>query len=172
MKEDFKSLFKDSKIKFRLLPDNFKINSNEEASEILNRSKSYLLIHGVVDKDKLNSENIEGFKQISFTIKNKSRVDLNSNPILKDISHALAFRKFLVKENNAFLELDILKNNLKESSLFFLTLSLMLEGENSQALPFIASLYEKVKNFQSDNPSWNRFKEIVEELVRSHALPA
>jgi tetratricopeptide (TPR) repeat protein len=135
-------------IKCRHLPERYVIRTAEEAHNCLMRTGARLLIYGSLARGRIRGDSIEGFKSISFTVRHRALAPNQEVPLLKDLAAGLAFRAFTAKEENSFIDKDVVMNNIGEVAVFFVGLALLTDGRIEQAAPMLEGLQSDVKQRQ------------------------
>jgi len=128
-----------------LIPYNYEIKSHEEAHRFLMDTGGRLLIYGQVQRGKIKGEAIEGFKNISFTVRHRGLNREEILPVAKTLAGALALRSFAFSDANSFLEKTLVIQNITEVACFFLAVALTLDGKVSDAIPILEELLATVK---------------------------
>jgi len=106
------------------LPSNRTVKNSEEAHKVLLSTGARLIVYGVIDEGTVEGQKVKGFKTISFTMKHRALHPLEQRAVAEDIGSALAYRAFIVKGDNSFIENDVVTNNMTEVALFFVALAL------------------------------------------------
>ncbi len=135
---------------YKLMPKSNIIKNHEEATILLHKTEARLIIHGYIQKGKIKSEEIEGFKTISFTLRHRNLAKIEIKPVLSALANAIAYRAFVSREKNSFIEKQLVIDNLSEVALFFISMGLTLEGKLEESLKILSNLKkiidEKLRN--------------------------
>lgn len=145
--EEFKVELGNSKynnyFKIKFLPEFKKIQNDDDALNLVLKSKARILIYGYYQTGKIKNEDSQGFTSISFTLRHRKLANEEKKTYLDDVASALAYRSFVVKEKNSFIEKSVVINNLSEVVRFFISLGLTLDGKSDFAIPLLEELREK-----------------------------
>lgn len=128
------------KISHRLLPQHMAVNNAEDAHRLIERTGARLVIYGNVRKGKIEGEGLEGFESISFTVRHRNLAEAEVKPVLTDLANALAYRAFVSRDRNSFLDRRTLVENIGEVASFFIAMALTLDGELDRAESILDSL--------------------------------
>lgn len=144
-KLDLKKRNFDSILTHRLLPQNKIVKRHDQAKQLLDSTEARLIVHGYVNQGKINDENVEGFKTISFTLRHRTLWEIEKKPVLGALAGALAYRTFTAREKNSFFEKNIVIENISEVACFFISIGLTLEGKLEESLKILYQLLEDIK---------------------------
>lgn len=126
------------------LSRNLKVKNSEEANLLISKTNARLIIYGMVDKGNVENEGFNGFKNISFHLRHRRLAKIEEGAVTEDLANALAYRTFTAKENNNFIDNEIVTNNLTEVTLFFISLALTLESKLTEAISILKPLYNQL----------------------------
>ncbi len=93
-----------NKITHKILPKNHVIKDHIDARNLLDKTNAKLIIHGYIQKGKINDEITEGFKTISFTLKHRTLLPAERDPVLRDLAAAMAYRTLHQEEKIVLLK--------------------------------------------------------------------
>lgn len=122
-----------NEITHKLLPRDMAVNNNDDANRIIENSGARLLIYGNIRRGKIDGDQTEGFESISFTLRHRSLAEAEIKPVVTDLANALAYRAFISKDKNSFIDKRILVENISEVASFFIAMALTLEGRLIEA---------------------------------------
>jgi hypothetical protein len=165
--DQFKSDIEKRKLKnfkYKLLSENIIVENHEEAHEILVRSGARLIIYGNVQRGNVQSEKVEGFKSISFTVRHRTLYEFEKQHVMQDLTGAFAYRTFIARDKNNFFEKDLVIENISEVACFFIAMGLTLEGRITESKEILEKLLQKVNiklEHEKNNPQLRFFKNSI-----------
>ncbi|MCX7010433.1 MAG: hypothetical protein NTY53_24860 [Kiritimatiellaeota bacterium] len=155
-------------VKCRHLPENIHVRDNQDAHVLLVRTGARLVVYGLVGRGKLQGDQIEGFRSISFTVRHRNLAPQEHIPIAKDLAAALASRTFCAREANSFIEQDVVIGNISEVSRFFIALAVTLDGRIDDAIQLLNPLLNEVEakaQAKANNPHLILFLEAIKSCL-------
>ena len=140
-----------NEITHKILPKNHVIKDHIDASNLLDKSNAKLIIHGHIQKGKINGDTTEGFRTISFTLRHRPLLTAERDAVLRDLASAMVHRAFTLKEKNSFIEKNIVIENISEVACFFIAVGLTLAGKVKESRDILEYLLTIVKGKMQSN---------------------
>lgn len=151
------------------LPQNHKVKNDKEAIYLLEKTEARLVVFGIFERGNIKGEKISGFKKVSFIVKHRELIEGEEKPVMEDIATALAFRDFIIRESDNFIEKDIVVNNLTEVALFFVALGLTLDSCIDTSIEILEELLLSVEK-KYKKPCSNQQKYFIKSIKRCYSV--